>query len=60
MDMHQKPIVTAIGEILWDVFPGVKRLGGAPANFAYYTAAFGLESHVVSRIGADPSGDEIR
>lgn len=58
--MHQKPIVTAIGEILWDVFPGGKRLGGAPANFAFYSAAFGLQSRIVSRIGADPSGDEIR
>lgn len=60
MDMHQKPIVTAIGEILWDVFPGGKRLGGAPANFAYYIAALGAESHIISRTGTDPAGENIR
>lgn len=53
-------VITALGEILWDVFPGGKRLGGAPANFAFYSAAFGLQSRIVSRIGADPAGDEIR
>ena len=29
-----KPIVIALGEILWDMLPTGKRAGGAPVNFA--------------------------
>ena len=37
-----KNIVVGLGEILWDVFPTRKVLGGAPANFAYHISQFGL------------------
>lgn len=52
-------LVVGLGEILWDVLPEGKRLGGAPANFAYHVAQFGLESCVVSAVGTDAAGDEI-
>ena len=54
-----KDIIVGIGEILWDVFPQGKVLGGAPANFAYHVSQFGLDGFAVSAIGKDPLGVEI-
>lgn len=54
------PITVGIGEILWDVLPDGKKLGGAPANFAYHTSQFGLNGIAVSAVGKDNLGDEIR
>ncbi|MDP4277510.1 MAG: carbohydrate kinase [Bacteroidota bacterium] len=54
-----KKLIVGIGEILWDVFPEGKVLGGAPANFAYHIAQFGYEGFVVSAIGKDIAGEEI-
>ena len=54
-----KTTVVGIGEILWDVLPEGKQLGGAPANFAYHVSQFGLDSCAVSAIGDDPLGDEV-
>jgi len=51
--------ILAVGEILWDLLPSGKQLGGAPANFAYHAYALGAESRVVSRVGDDPLGREI-
>ncbi len=51
--------VVGLGELLWDVFPEGKKLGGAPANFAYHCKAFGLESFPVSCIGNDDPGRQI-
>lgn len=51
--------VVGLGEVLWDVFPKGKRLGGAPANFAYHAAQFGHEGLVVSAIGLDKLGSAI-
>lgn len=51
--------VVGIGEALWDVLPEGKKLGGAPANFAYHISQFGLESRVVSAVGDDRLGNEI-
>lgn len=56
--MIDKKIV-GIGEILWDVFGERKTLGGAPANFVYNIAQFGLDGLVVSAIGNDKMGSEI-
>ena len=39
---NMKNIIVGLGEILWDLLPGGKVLGGAPANFAYQTSQFGL------------------
>ena len=52
-------IVVGMGEALWDVLPEGKKLGGAPANFAYHVSQFGLNSRVVSAVGDDPLGREI-
>ncbi len=51
--------LVGIGEVLWDVFPAGKELGGAPANFAYHASALGGEGLIVSCVGYDPPGDEI-
>ncbi|MDO4229982.1 MAG: carbohydrate kinase [Capnocytophaga sp.] len=52
-------IVVGLGEILWDVFPERKVLGGAPANFAYNISQFGFNGYAVSAIGEDLLGKEI-
>ena len=52
-------IVVGMGEALWDVLPEGKKLGGAPANFAYHVSQFGLDSRVVSAVGEDKLGMEI-
>lgn len=52
--------IVGIGEILWDVFPEGKVLGGAPANFAYHVSQFGLNGIAVSAIGKDELGSEIK
>lgn len=54
-----KDTVVGMGEALWDVLPEGKKLGGAPANFAYHVSQFGLPSCVVSAVGSDPLGQEI-
>ena len=40
----ERNLVVGIGEALWDMLPGGKKLGGAPANFAYHVSAMGLSS----------------
>ena len=52
-------VVVGMGEALWDVLPEGKKIGGAPANFAYHVSQFGLPSCVVSAVGDDPLGAEI-
>lgn len=52
-------IVVGLGEVLFDCLPEGKKLGGAPANFAYHAAQFGMESYVVSAIGKDEAGEEV-
>ena len=57
--MNMKDIVVGMGEALWDVLPEGKKIGGAPANFAYHVSQFGLQSCVVSAVGDDNLGHEI-
>lgn len=52
-------IIVGIGEALWDVLPEGKKIGGAPANFAYHVSQFGFDSCVVSAVGEDFEGNEI-
>ena len=52
-------IVVGMGEALWDMLPEGKKIGGAPANFAYHVSQFGLDSRVVSAVGEDELGMEI-
>lgn len=52
-------IVVGMGEALWDVLPEGKKIGGAPANFAYHVSQFGLESCAISAVGNDALGTEL-
>jgi len=52
-------VILVIGEILFDVFPNYRRLGGAPFNFAYHLKNFGFNVRFISRIGMDDAGKEI-
>ena len=54
----KKPIVVGLGELLWDLLPSGKQLGGAPANFAYITNLLGGTGIPASRIGDDSLGAE--
>jgi fructokinase len=54
------PVVVGLGEILWDVFPEGKQLGGAPLNFSHHCAQLGAEAYPVSAVGPDADGAEIR
>ncbi|MBF8280473.1 MAG: sugar kinase, ribokinase family [Candidatus Magasanikbacteria bacterium] len=51
--------IVGIGELLFDLLPGGKQLGGAPANFAYHAAALGDRGLILSRVGSDALGEEI-
>ena len=52
-------VIVGIGEILWDMLPSGKVIGGAPANFAYHAQELGESSIVVSCVGNDELGREI-
>jgi fructokinase len=56
--MHQFK-VAGIGELLWDLLPGGKQLGGAPCNFGYHASRADCQPFVISALGTDASGDEI-
>ena len=52
--------IVGIGEALWDILPEGRKIGGAPANFAYHVSQFGYRSCAVSAIGDDEPGHELR
>lgn len=54
-----KPVIVGLGEVLWDLLPRGKFLGGAPANFAFHASQLGAEGIVASAVGNDALGDEI-
>ncbi|MBL7113546.1 MAG: carbohydrate kinase [Bacteroidales bacterium] len=54
-----KFVIVGLGEILWDLLPDGKLLGGAPANFAYHCKVLGADAHVISAVGNDELGNEI-
>lgn len=56
--MNTKYII-GLGEALWDMLPQGKKIGGAPANFAFHASQFGLPTKVVSAVGNDTLGDEL-
>ena len=53
-----KDMIVGLGEVLWDVLPDGKKLGGAPANFAYHAGQFGFNTMAVSAVGDDRLGEE--
>lgn len=57
--MERTPIIGGAGELLWDMLPTGKQLGGAPCNFAFHAMQAGCECYVISAIGEDAAGDEL-
>ena len=55
-----KAKILSFGEILWDVYPDQKHLGGASLNFAAHLAKFGHRVEMLSALGADALGEEAR
>jgi fructokinase len=58
-DADKPFVLLGLGEVLWDLLPGGKQLGGAPANFAYHACALGGRGVVASCVGDDDLGREI-
>lgn len=56
--MADVSFVVGLGEALWDVLPDGKKLGGAPANFAYHVGQFGMKSVAISALGEDKLAEE--
>ena len=54
----KQPKIIGIGEIVWDMLPQGKQLGGAPLNFAFFAKELGAETYAISAIGKDALGDE--
>jgi len=52
-------VIVGMGEVLWDMLPEGKKIGGAPANFAYHVSQYGFDGYVVSAVGDDKLGNEI-
>ncbi|MGL4460564.1 MAG: carbohydrate kinase family protein [Planctomycetia bacterium] len=52
--------LTAVGEVLWDLLPGGRQLGGAPANVAFHAKGLGADAAMISRVGGDDLGREIQ
>ncbi len=51
--------IAGIGELLWDVLPQGKQMGGAPCNFAFHALRAGFDAYVISAVGEDRDGEEI-
>ena len=51
-----KRTIVGLGEALWDCLPEGKKLGGAPANFAYHAGQFGFDTLAVSALGEEALG----
>lgn len=58
-DFGAKPLVVGIGEILWDILPDGRQMGGAPANFAFHASSMGASGVIVSAVGEDEPGRAI-
>ncbi|QEL18019.1 carbohydrate kinase family protein [Limnoglobus roseus] len=53
------PKVVGIGEVLWDLLPGGRQMGGAPANFTFHARQLGADARPVTRVGRDALGQDI-
>lgn len=53
-----KRLVVGLGEVLWDMLPEGRKIGGAPVNFAYHAGQFGIDTMAVSAIGNDKLGED--
>ena len=59
MNSSEDRLVTCFGEILWDLYPEGKQLGGAPFNVAAHLHKLGTRSQIISRVGQDALGEDI-
>ena len=59
--MNTKYTLSAVcfGEVLWDIFPTHKKIGGAPLNVALRMNSLGVETAMISRVGEDENGEDI-
>ena len=55
----KKKTVVCYGEVLWDIFPTKTKPGGAPMNVAYHLHKFGIDSRMISKVGADLPGEKL-
>ncbi|MCW5518621.1 carbohydrate kinase [Aureitalea sp. L0-47] len=55
---NKRPKVVCFGEVLWDVFPDKRLLGGAPLNVALRLHSLGAEVLMISAVGKDALGSE--
>lgn len=53
-----RPKIMGIGELVWDLLPDGRQLGGAPVNFAYWCNRLGAKGYPVSAVGSDDLGRE--
>lgn len=53
-----KRLIVGLGEVLWDMLPEGRKIGGAPVNFAYHAGQFGIDTMAVSAIGNDKLGED--
>lgn len=58
--LRTQKVIVGLGELLWDIFPSGKQLGGAPANFAYHVNQLGETGVIVSSVGTDNLGYAAR
>ena len=58
-DVNKPVKLLAFGEILWDMLPSGKKMGGAPVNFLYHAQTAGADVRALTRVGKDELGDEI-
>lgn len=54
------PVIICFGETLWDLLPTGRKAGGAPMNVAFHANQLGLESRIISKIGDDDLGKELK
>lgn len=52
--------VVCFGELLWDVLPAGAKPGGAPMNVGYHLQKLGMNPAVITRIGKDKWGDDLK
>lgn len=55
-----KPAIVCFGEVLWDLLPSGKVAGGAPMNVAFHVNQFGMQSKMISSVGDDDLGKELK
>ena len=58
-NFKEKLSIVCFGEVLFDVFPTHRKIGGAPLNVALRLASLGVNTHIISRIGKDAIGQEL-